>query len=49
MQRLQKSLKASWNRNLTSYLEQRPNLQIFVHLIDSRHPNLEIDKMLMSL
>ncbi len=39
-----KSLKATWNRNLTEYLEQRPNLQIFVHLIDSRHPNLEIDK-----
>lgn len=39
-----KSLKAAWNRNLTEYLEQRPNLQIFVHLIDSRHPNLEIDK-----
>ena len=39
-----KSLKAEWNRNLTAYLEQRPNLQIFVHLIDSRHPLLEIDK-----
>lgn len=39
-----KSLKHSWSRNLTSYLEQRPNLQIFIHLIDSRHPNLEIDK-----
>ncbi|MDX4049853.1 ribosome biogenesis GTP-binding protein YihA/YsxC [Aliarcobacter skirrowii] len=39
-----KSLKAAWNKNLTSYLEERPNLQIFVHLIDSRHPNLEIDK-----
>ncbi|RXJ96622.1 YihA family ribosome biogenesis GTP-binding protein [Arcobacter sp. AHV-9/2010] len=39
-----KSLKAAWNRNLTEYLEQRPNLQIFVHLIDSRHPTLEIDK-----
>ena len=39
-----KSLKAEWNRNLTAYLEQRPNLQIFVHLIDSRHPQLEIDK-----
>ena len=39
-----KSLKAEWNRNLTAYLEQRPCLQIFVHLIDSRHPNLEIDK-----
>lgn len=39
-----KSLKAEWNKNLTGYLQFRPNLQIFVHLIDSRHPNLEIDK-----
>lgn len=39
-----KSLKAQWNRNLTEYLEKRPNLQIFVHLIDSRHPALQIDK-----
>lgn len=42
--RVSKSLKAEWNRNLTGYLEQRPNLQIFVHLIDARHPTLEIDK-----
>ena len=39
-----KSIKSEWNRNLTAYLEQRPNLQIFVHLIDSRHPLLDIDK-----
>jgi len=38
-----KSLKAAWNKNLTQYLQQRPNLQIFVHLIDARHPKLEID------
>ena len=42
--RVSKSLKAEWNRNLTNYLEQRPNLQIFVHLVDSRHPELTIDK-----
>jgi GTP-binding protein len=42
--RVAKSLKAEWNRNLTAYLEQRPNLQVFVHLIDSRHPLLAIDK-----
>ncbi|MFK2821946.1 ribosome biogenesis GTP-binding protein YihA/YsxC [Arcobacter sp. YIC-80] len=42
--RVSKSLKAAWNKNLTGYLEERPNLQVFVHLIDSRHPNLEIDK-----
>ncbi|MCG3650874.1 ribosome biogenesis GTP-binding protein YihA/YsxC [Aliarcobacter butzleri] len=39
-----KSLKVEWNKNLTGYLQLRPNLQIFVHLIDSRHPELEIDK-----
>ena len=42
--KVSKSIKAEWNRNLTAYLEQRPCLQIFVHLIDSRHPLLEIDK-----
>jgi GTP-binding protein len=39
-----KSLKRDWNKNLTEFLEKRPNLQIFVHLIDSRHIDLEIDK-----
>ncbi len=39
-----KSLKRDWNKNLTEFLEKRPNLQIFVHLIDSRHIDLDIDK-----
>ncbi|TLP37521.1 ribosome biogenesis GTP-binding protein YihA/YsxC [Arcobacter arenosus] len=42
--KVSKSLKRDWNKNLTGYLEQRPCLQIFVHLIDSRHPDLAIDK-----
>ncbi|WP_320034259.1 ribosome biogenesis GTP-binding protein YihA/YsxC [Campylobacterota bacterium DY0563] len=42
--RVSKSLKKEWNKNLTGYLEQRPCLQIFVHLIDARHPELDIDK-----
>ncbi|MCP4969490.1 MAG: YihA family ribosome biogenesis GTP-binding protein [Arcobacter sp.] len=42
--KVSKSLKKDWNRNLTGYLEQRPCLQVFVHLIDSRHPDLAIDK-----
>lgn len=42
--KVSKSLKKDWNRNLTGYLEQRPCLQIFVHLIDARHPDLAIDK-----
>jgi len=39
-----KSLKRDWNKNLTEFLEKRPNIQIFVHLIDSRHNDLDIDK-----
>lgn len=42
--RVSKSLKEDWNKNLTGYLERRDCLQIFVHLIDARHPNLEIDQ-----
>lgn len=41
--RVSKSIKEEWNRNLTGYLEKRPSLQIFIHLIDSRHINLAID------
>lgn len=41
--KVSKSLKKEWNKNLTGYLELRPCLQIFVHLIDARHPGLAID------
>ena len=42
--KVSKSLKKDWHKNLTDFLEQRPSLQVFVHLIDSRHIDLEIDK-----
>jgi len=42
--RVSKSLKKEWHRNLTEFLEKRPSLQIFVHLIDARHVDLDIDK-----
>lgn len=42
--RVSKSLKKDWNRNLTGYLEERPCLQVFVHLIDARHIDLKIDR-----
>jgi GTP-binding protein len=41
--KVSKSLKKNWHKNLTDFLEQRPSLQIFVHLIDARHPKLDID------
>jgi GTP-binding protein len=42
--KVSKSIKKDWHKNLTEFLEKRPALQIFVHLIDSRHVDLDIDK-----
>ena len=42
--KVSKSLKKNWHKNLTDFLEQRASLQIFIHLIDSRHSTLDIDK-----
>ncbi len=38
-----KSMKYEWENNLTGYIQQREQIKIFIHLIDSRHPDLEID------
>lgn len=38
-----KSIKSDWEKNLTDYIAQREQIKIFIHLIDSRHPHLEID------
>ena len=38
------SLKDEWQRNLTEYILKRVSIRVFVHLIDSRHPFLEIDE-----
>ncbi len=41
--KVSKSIKKEWQKNLTDFLEQRKSIRLFVHLIDSRHPNLDID------
>jgi len=38
-----KSLKSNWEKNLTGYIANREEIKIFIHLIDCRHPHLEID------
>ncbi len=38
-----KSMKYDWERNLTDYISKREQIKIFIHLVDCRHPNLEID------
>jgi len=39
-----KSLKTDWESNLTNFISARKQIRIFVHLIDCRHPDLEIDR-----
>ncbi|EAI3652062.1 YihA family ribosome biogenesis GTP-binding protein, partial [Campylobacter coli] len=36
-------LKEIWNKNLDEFLKLRSSIKLFVHLIDSRHTNLDID------
>ncbi len=38
-----KSMKHDWEKNLTDYISQRDEIKIFIHLIDCRHPHLDID------
>lgn len=38
-----KSLKSDWESNLTGYITERKQIRVFVHLVDCRHPDLEID------
>ncbi|MFH0709022.1 MAG: ribosome biogenesis GTP-binding protein YihA/YsxC [Pseudomonadota bacterium] len=38
-----KSLKSDWESNLTNFISERKQIRVFVHLIDCRHPDLEID------
>nr|WP_321265608.1 ribosome biogenesis GTP-binding protein YihA/YsxC [uncultured Sulfurimonas sp.] len=41
--KVSKSIKYDWEKNLTDYISQREQIKLFIHLIDCRHPNLEID------
>ena len=38
-----KSIKYDWEKNLTDYISQREQIKLFIHLIDCRHPHLDID------
>ncbi len=42
--KVSKSIKNDWEKNLTDYIANRHNIKIFIHLIDSRHPHLDIDR-----
>lgn len=38
-----KSIKHEWQRSLTQFIAEREQIKLFIHLIDSRHPGLDID------
>lgn len=42
--KVSKSLKALWSENLDEFLKKRSCIKLFVHLIDARHTDLDIDK-----
>ncbi len=42
--KVSKSMKSEWQRNLTDFLNKRSSIRLFVHLVDSRHRALDIDK-----
>lgn len=42
--KVSKSEKKLWEKNLTDFIEQRVSIRLFILLIDSRHPGLEIDE-----
>jgi GTP-binding protein len=41
--KVSKSVKHDWEKNLTDYISKRSAIKIFIHLIDCRHPHLDID------
>lgn len=41
--KVSKSIKYDWEKNLTDYISNREQIKIFIHLIDCRHPHLDID------
>jgi GTP-binding protein len=41
--KVSKKEQANWQKNLNSFISNRFNIKLFVHLRDARHPNLDID------
>lgn len=42
--RVSKSIKHDWEKNLTDFITKRRQIRLFIHLVDARHPALEIDR-----
>ncbi len=42
--RVSKSEKKQWQKYLTEFIAHRSSIRVFIHLLDARHPNLDIDE-----
>lgn len=42
--KVSKAQHKDWQKNLTDFINKRQSIRLFVHLIDSRHPKMPIDK-----
>ena len=46
--KVSKTLKSDWEKNLTDFISSRRQIKVFVHLVDARHTDLEIDHSVSS-
>lgn len=42
--KVSRSLKTEWEKKLTTFIAKRKQIKLYIHLIDARHPGLEIDR-----
>jgi GTP-binding protein len=42
--KVSKSIKTEWEKKLTTFIADRKQIRLFIHLIDARHPDLDIDR-----
>ncbi|MDR2790589.1 MAG: ribosome biogenesis GTP-binding protein YihA/YsxC [Campylobacteraceae bacterium] len=42
--KVSKEVKKTWEETLNTFIKERVSVRLFIHLIDSRHTNLDIDK-----
>ena len=42
--KVSKSIKHQWQKSLNQFIAEREQIKLFIHLIDCRHPDLEIDR-----
>lgn len=47
--KVSKDIKSAWEKNLLDFLLKRSSIKLFLHLIDARHRNLEIDNEVEAL